>query len=89
MALLWFVLNWFEGQIAIGWTYCPPMTEDMRWLVARGYLCLQRKRLFDSRFVRQTHLSVTEVGIAAISAASVGELDKRWIEAAYAHNALT
>ncbi len=88
MALLWLIAVVFDGALDVNWMYRPPMTDDMKWLLRRGYLQLQRRRVANAPNVRRTVLLITPSGTAVIDSQVPNEADIRWIEAAYANDLL-
>ena len=68
--------------------YRPPMTDDMRWLISRGYLKVERIAVLEKSAARMTRLLVTDLGLHINRTARLRPTDRCWIEAAYAHGML-
>ena len=84
MALLWYVANAFSGAMTIGWRNSPPLTDDMRALIRKGFLALLRESR-GSNIVfppRTNRIVVTPSGASLLARARISDADKHYIEMA-------
>jgi hypothetical protein len=87
MALLWLIANYFM-EFHVGVEDCPPLTADMRLLLRKGYLRMDRNRpvaslaYAASRGNRYNRLDLTPAGRTVLVRAKVSELDKDYIQRA-------
>ncbi|TGQ66081.1 hypothetical protein EN829_022465 [Mesorhizobium sp. M00.F.Ca.ET.186.01.1.1] len=86
MALLWAIQDFYKEGLSVGRQYWPPYTEDMRWLVGRGYLQLKRKR--DGLKHGWNLLSITQQGQFKLQNHEPLDKDKIWVFAALTHAVL-
>ena len=84
MALLWWLGAYSGETTMVGARGAVPLTPDMRFLLARGYLTLARRRsdMLGSPMRRENALSITPAGKLALAAARVTEAEKAYIIAA-------
>lgn len=86
MALLWAIDDFYKDGLWVGRRHWPPYTEDMRWLVGRGYLRLNRER--DGLNHGRNVLSITQEGRLRLQNYEPSDKDKIWIFAALVHAVL-
>ena len=88
IALLWLIEDFYQDfPFLIGTRGRPPYTADMRWLVEKGYLRLERGRS-GSGFERTSQLVMTPVGRQAVKKAAIREPDRSWMYGAMVHGVL-
>ncbi|EJZ20349.1 hypothetical protein RCCGEPOP_15606 [Rhizobium sp. Pop5] len=73
MALLWYIARFFTDGMMIGMKGWPPLTPDMRVLLAKKQLSLARCQAC------RNQVKVTQVGIEALSDAIPSYQDKHYI----------
>jgi hypothetical protein len=87
MALLWLISSyWMEFHVGV--EGCPPLTADMRLLLARGYLRMDRNRPagFLARTAirgnRYNRLSLTTEGQRVLAQSKISQSDRDYIQRA-------
>ena len=68
---------WRRGCGTVGARHCPPLTRDMRRLIASGLLVLRRVRAFGAPNLRRNRLFLTDGGDAALRGGSVNASGRR------------
>ena len=84
MALLWWLGAYSGETTLVGARGAVPLTPDMRFLLAQGYLTLSRRSsgMLASPLRRENELRITAAGKLALTAARVTEAEKAYIIAA-------
>ncbi len=84
MAMLWWIDKDCNGSLHIGGRGAPPLTADMRVLLAKGYLKLQRVASYMALSPSRRHnkLTVTPLAKSVLAKAAVPDADKAYIIAA-------
>ena len=86
MAMLWLIGEYCQCSTGIGYTGggTPPLTDDMRVLLAKGYLHLARRAAFKkgSSCRRENVLSITPAGKSILERIRISQQDKQYIIAA-------
>jgi hypothetical protein len=83
--LLWLIANYFM-EFHVGIEDCPPLTADMRVLLRKGYLRMDRNRPVASLAYaagqgnRYNRLALTPSGRMLLMRAKVSEPDKDYIQ---------
>ena len=84
MALLWWLGAYSGETTLVGARGAVPLTPDMRFLIAKGYLALSRRNsgMLTNPLRRENELLITAAGKLALAAARVTEAEKAYIIAA-------
>ena len=84
MALLWWLGAYSGEATLVGARGAVPLTPDMRFLLAQGYLTLSRRSsgMLASPLRRENELQITAAGKLALTVARVTEAEKAYIIAA-------
>ena len=84
MALLWWLGAYSGETTLVGARGAVPLTSDIRFLLAQGYLTLSRRSsgMLTSPLRRENELQITAAGKLALTAAHVTEAKKAYIIAA-------
>ena len=84
MALLWWLGTYSGERTLVGARGAVPLTPDMRFLIAKGYLALSRRNsaMLTNPLRREIELLITAAGKLALAAARVTEAEKAYIIAA-------
>lgn len=99
MVLLLWVAMGEKRRRVLGIKRCPPLTPDMKKLIAKGYCRLERNfpmhysqemaaDLRRSTAQRVTRICVTEAGLRALAAARISQADCEYILAGVGNGAL-
>jgi hypothetical protein len=84
VALLWNIERWTNGYV-INAVDAPPLTPDMRLLIRKGFVTLERREAYSvwaflgQNRQRETVLRLTDTGRAHLAASAVTDAEMRYI----------